>query len=68
MFEQLGKPAVVLCTEPFAVTAQNIARTLGCADYPFVLLQHPLGSKTQAQIEEMAAHAYHQAVEILSGA
>jgi hypothetical protein len=33
-FEQLGKRAVVPCTEPFEVTARNIARIMGLPTYP----------------------------------
>ena len=42
----MGKRAVVLCTEPFVVTARNIARLLGLPDYPFLKVQHPIGSCT----------------------
>jgi hypothetical protein len=41
IYEQFGKPAVVLCTTPFEVTARNIARMLGLPDYSFALLKHP---------------------------
>jgi len=66
-FEQRGKRAVVLCTTPFVVTAENIARMMGLADYPFAVLDHPLGSLTQRQIAERAKQAYEQAVAILTG-
>jgi hypothetical protein len=65
-FEQTGKRAVVLCTVPFEVTARNIARMMGLADYPFVILDHPLGSLTRAQIVERAAEASRQAIDILT--
>ncbi|HBK12767.1 MAG TPA: hypothetical protein DDZ32_07995 [Gammaproteobacteria bacterium] len=65
IYEQFGKPAVVLCTTPFEVTAKNIARMLGLPDYPFALLQHPLGSCTEQQIAERAADAYQQSKQIL---
>ncbi|MEC7107403.1 MAG: hypothetical protein VXY02_02480 [Pseudomonadota bacterium] len=64
-YEQFGKPAVVLCTTPFAVTAQNIARVMGLPDYRFALLQHPLGSCSEQQIDTRAADAYEQARAIL---
>ncbi|MBC80706.1 MAG: hypothetical protein CMQ33_07730 [Gammaproteobacteria bacterium] len=66
-FEQLGKRAVVLCTEPFEVTSKNIARMLGIPDYPFVILNHPLGSLTEDEINERAAAACEQAIGILTG-
>tara|TARA_B100000945_G_scaffold302628_1_gene286426 strand:+ start:774 stop:992 length:219 start_codon:yes stop_codon:yes gene_type:complete len=65
-FEQLGKRAVVLCTEPFEVTAKNIARVMGMPDYPFVILDHPLGSCTIEEIRERAKIAADAAVEILT--
>ncbi len=65
-FEQYGKPAVVLCTYPFEVTAKNIARVLGLPDYRFVMLEHPIGSRTLAEIQVRAQDAYDQAVDILT--
>ena len=64
-FEQLGKRAVVLCTEPFEVTAKNIARVLGLASYPFLILQHPIGSCTMPELKARAEVAYQQALPIL---
>ena len=64
-FEQLGKRAVVLCTEPFEVTARNIARVLGLANYPFLMLQHPIGSCTLPELKARAEVAYRQALPIL---
>jgi hypothetical protein len=66
-FEQLGKRAVVLCTEPFEITARNIARMLGLPDYPFVMVEHPIGSRTLDEIKMLAVSAYDQALPILSG-
>ena len=67
-FEQLGKRAIVICTEPFEVTARNIARTLGIPDYPFVTVEHPIGSRRPGEIEALAAAAYKQALPILTAA
>ena len=66
-FEQLGKRAIVLCTEPFEVTARNIARMMGLPDYPFVMVEHPIGSRTLPEIRVLAVSAYEQAVPILGG-
>ena len=65
-FEQLGKRSVVLCTTPFEITAKNIANVLGLPDFPFVLLEHPLGSKTLAEVDEMAGIAALAAEAILT--
>ena len=65
-FEQLGKRAIVLCTTPFEVTAKNIANVLGLPEFPFVLLEHPLGSKTLEEVEAMAVAAADTAEQILT--
>lgn len=64
-FEQLGRRAIVLCTVPFAVTARNIARVLGCADYPFLQVEHPIGSCSHSELKARAEVAYTQALPIL---
>jgi hypothetical protein len=64
-FEQLGKRAVVLCTEPFEVTAKNIARIMGLPTYPFLMVQHPIGSCTLPELKQRAEAAYQQALPIL---
>jgi hypothetical protein len=56
---------VVLCTEPFTVTARNIARVLGLPDYPFLSVQHPIGSCTLSELKARAEVAYQQALPIL---
>ena len=63
-FEQLGKRALVLCTEPFEVTAKNIARVMGLASYPFLLVD-PIGSCTLPELKARAEVAYRQALPIL---
>jgi hypothetical protein len=55
----------VLCTEPFEVTARNIARVLGLPRYPFLRVQHPIGSCTLPELKARAQVAYAQAVPIL---
>jgi hypothetical protein len=64
-FEQLGKRALVLCTEPFEVTARNIARIMGLPNYPFLLVQHPIGSCTLPELRARADVAYRQGLSIL---
>jgi len=64
-FEQLGKRALVLCTEPFEGTAKNIARVMGLASYPFLLVDHPIGSCTLPELKARAEVAYTQALPIL---
>jgi hypothetical protein len=61
----MGKRAVVLCTVPFEVTARNIARVLGLPAYPFLKIQHPIGSCTMPELKARAEVAYRQALPIL---
>jgi hypothetical protein len=56
---------VVLCTEPFRVTARNIARVLGLPEYPFLVVQHPIGSCTLPELKARAEIAYQQVLPIL---
>ena len=56
---------MVICTTPFEVTVRNIARVLGIPDYPFVKVQHPIGSCTLPVLKLRAEDAYRQALAIL---
>ena len=56
---------MVLCTEPFEVTAKNIAKIMGLPTYPFLKVQHPIGSCTLPELKARAEVAYHQALAIL---
>ena len=64
-FEQLGKRAAVVCTEPFEITVKNIARMLGLPDYPFIMVEHPIGSRSRPEIKKLAEAAYEQALPVL---
>ncbi len=66
-FEQLGKPALVICTHPFEQTGRNIARALGLAEYPFAMVDHPIGSRTLPELRARAEEAYRQGIAILVG-
>lgn len=56
---------MVLCTVPFEVTARAIARVLGLPDYPFLKVEHPIGSCTLPELKVRAEVAYRQALPIL---
>ena len=56
---------MVLTTEPFEVTARNIARIMGLAEYPFMKVAHPIGSCTMPELMARAEVAYQQALSIL---
>lgn len=56
---------MVLCTTPFEVTAKAIACVLGLPTYPFLAVQHPIGSCTLPELKARAEVAYKQALPIL---
>ena len=66
-FEQTGKPALVICTTPFEPTSKMIAKTLGLPDFPFALLDHPIGSASTEQLQAKAQEAHRQGLPILLG-
>ncbi|MCA8927498.1 MAG: hypothetical protein KDC18_05460 [Alphaproteobacteria bacterium] len=47
------------------MTAKNIARVMGLADFPFMLVDHPIGSCTLPELKARAEMAYRQALPIL---
>ncbi len=65
-YEQHGNPAVVICTHPFEKTADNIARALNLPGYRYVMVEHPIGSRTLPELKARALDAYQQGVEILT--
>ena len=64
-FEQLGKPSLAICTHPFEPTSKMIARTLSLPDFPFALVDHPIGSANADELSARAAAAYDQGMRIL---
>ena len=64
LFERLGIPAVSLVTHVFTDTARSMAELMGLADFPFVVVEHPLSSLTPGEIRRRAA-AIAPAVERL---
>jgi hypothetical protein len=63
--EQRGIPAAVICTRPFVPTAKAMAKICNLPDYPFAIIDHPLGSLTSAELRQRAEAAVLQVVTIL---
>lgn len=55
VLEAAGVPTAMVCTVEFLDAARNVARTLGMSAYPFVTIDHPFGSRTAAELRELAA-------------
>ena len=58
--EKLGIPAIAICTEPFESGAKAMSVLGGIPDYPFALIQPPIGSLTPEELHERAMNAAPQ--------
>jgi hypothetical protein len=50
LLERAGLPAVSICTDPFALTAQAMARAYGFPGFEYVSIPHPVASLSETQI------------------
>jgi hypothetical protein len=64
--ERRGVPTAVICTDQFVASARAQAAIAGNADYPFVVVAHPIGSLTGAELRERARTAAPQVIDILT--
>lgn len=58
--ERRGVPTVVLATTEFLTTARISASAAGIPDYPFTVIEHPLGSLTPPLLAQRADDAMAQ--------
>ena len=65
--ETLGIPTVAVCTEPFAKTAESMAKRRGFPGYRYVLVEHPLSSARPEGVRQRAERALPEIVSILLG-
>ena len=67
VLERAGIPAVSICTDAFRITAEAMARSLGFPGYQYVTVPHPIASRTEKEIDEMARDALPEIIRILGG-
>lgn len=67
LLERAGIPAVSVCTDAFTITAEAMARSLGFPGYQYVTVPHPVASRTETEIDEMAAAVLPDIVRVLGG-
>jgi hypothetical protein len=65
VLERAGIPAVSICTHAFKITAEAMARSLGFPGYQYVTVPHPIASRTQEEIDQIAAEALPEIVRVL---
>jgi hypothetical protein len=63
--ERLGIPAFSVMTERFVSAAEMMCRVLGMPHYRFAVIDHPLSSATDPQLEAMARTALAQGTRLL---
>ncbi len=56
----------MICTDQFVASAQAQAEICGNPDYPFVVVGHPIGSLTTAELRGRARAAVDQVIAILT--
>ena len=59
-------PTAVICTDQFVTSARAQAAICGNPDYPFVVVPHPIGSLTPAELQARARAATPQVIDILT--
>jgi hypothetical protein len=65
VLERAGIPAVSLCTDAFRITAEAMANQLGFPGYQYVAVPHPIASRTEKEIDEMARDALPDIIRVL---
>jgi hypothetical protein len=66
--ERFGVPAAAVLTDQFTGTARVMADFLGLADYPVVVIDHPLSNNSDDEIRAKAELTARQAVALWLGA
>ena len=65
LLERAGIPAVSLCTDAFRITAEAMANQMGFPGYQYVAVPHPIASRTEKEIDEMARDALPDVIKVL---
>ena len=63
--ERVGTPAVAVMTSAFVDGAELMATALGATGYPFAIIEHPIASASDAELEEKARATIAQAIRLL---
>jgi hypothetical protein len=65
VLERAGIPAVSVCTDAFRITAEAMANQMGFPGYRYVTVTHPIASRTEKEIDEMARQALPDVIRVL---
>ena len=64
--ELAGVPSVSVMTSEFTSAAELMARVLGAEGYPFAVIEHPISSAGQSELQERAASAARECARLLT--
>ncbi len=67
MLEMKAVPTVTFCTVPFKGLSTVRRTSLGLPDLPLIFLPHPMMTKTQAEVEQLADGVLDEVVQYLTG-
>ena len=65
MLERAGIPAVSVCTDAFTITAEAMANQMGFPGYRYVTVPHPIASRTEEEVDDMARDALPDILRVL---
>ncbi|GAA3731409.1 hypothetical protein GCM10022225_11580 [Plantactinospora mayteni] len=65
LLERGGIPAVSICTEPFKIPADAMARAYGFPGFQYLLTPHPVASLTLVEVRERVVQMTPRILEIL---
>jgi hypothetical protein len=64
VIEKLGLPTAVVITEPFISSGKAVAVSHGIADYPFVVIPHPIAATETETLHHRAEQIVDQVASI----
>jgi hypothetical protein len=64
--ERRGIPAVAIMTDRFVPSARTVAELNGLADYPFVVIEHPIANDADEDLRRKAESVVAQIAALLT--
>ncbi|GIG91543.1 hypothetical protein ACFQ3X_13160 [Plantactinospora endophytica] len=65
LLERNGIPAVSICTEPFRIPADAMAKAYGFPGFQYLLTPHPVASLTLAEVRQRVVEMTPRILAIL---
>ncbi|MBH97447.1 MAG: hypothetical protein CMM56_03240 [Rhodospirillaceae bacterium] len=63
--EKAGIPTVAIITSEFIDSAKIMAKSCGISEYGFAIVEHPISSASNTELEEKARESITQAERLL---